>query len=257
MIFVSTGQGGWIPGSLILSICLMMGLDQWLLAPPLRFWPFTMSIALAGLFRVGLGLHGRFSPASWVRDTATGCERFKRPSHTAYWIRAEYWGLIYLGLATWLQSMGQTGAMRGLSVVRWCGSGPTGSSTDPTRGRRIVSGIGVSSRFDSDSNLWIRRLKNKSRMAVRTGCLARATRSRRSMRSAFSRKRTAGIAYCRPRSPRHGAPVKFLTRICPRCSIREKRSSAVRTIGRDLFQGGHCYMHSYSRLSLWRCSATT
>jgi len=105
MIFVWRGRGGWIPISLILGICLMMGFDQWLLAPPLRFWPFTMGIALAGLFCVGLGLHARFSPARWVLDPATGCERFVRPCHSAYWIRAEYWGLIFLALAAWVQAL--------------------------------------------------------------------------------------------------------------------------------------------------------
>ena len=110
MIFVWKGRGGWIPGSLILSICFMMGIDQWLLRTP-RFWPFTMSIALAGLFCVGLGLHARFSPARWVYDPKTGCERFKRPCHSAYWIRAEYWGLMYLGLAAWLQTLPRGGTL--------------------------------------------------------------------------------------------------------------------------------------------------
>jgi hypothetical protein len=105
MIFVWTGQGGWIPGSLIVSLILMMGVDKWLLAPGQRIWPVTMAFALAGLFCVGLGLHGRFSPARNVRDPATGRVRFKRPSHSAYWIRAEYWGLLYLGLASWLQTL--------------------------------------------------------------------------------------------------------------------------------------------------------
>lgn len=103
MIFIWTGRGGWIPGSLILSVCLAIGADRYLLAPGPRIWPITLSIALAGLFCVGLGLHGRFSPARLTRNPATGCERFQRPSHTAYWIRAEYWGLLFLVLATWLQ----------------------------------------------------------------------------------------------------------------------------------------------------------
>ena len=112
MIFVWTGKGGWIPGSLILSLCLMMGVDKWVLAPGPRIWPGTLAIALAGLFCVGLGLYARFSPARAVRDPATGRERFVRPSHSAYWIRAEYWGLLYLVLATWLQRIVPPGGLR-------------------------------------------------------------------------------------------------------------------------------------------------
>lgn len=110
MIFVWTGKGWWIPSSLMISIVLMMGVDQYLLAPGRRIWPVTMAGVLAGLFCVGLGLHARFSPARLVRDPATGRERFKRPSHSAYWIRAEYWGLLFLALATWLQAMPPPGA---------------------------------------------------------------------------------------------------------------------------------------------------
>ena len=98
MIFVWTGRGWLIPCSLMVSIGLLV-----IPAPPGRFWPLTMAFALAGLFCVGLGLHGRFRPARWVRRPSTGCERFQRPRHTAYWIRAEYWGLIYLLFAIWLQ----------------------------------------------------------------------------------------------------------------------------------------------------------
>ena len=101
MIFVSTGQGGWIPGSLILGLCLWGGWN-WVLNADPPIWSFTLILVLAGLFCIGLGMHARFSPARWVRDPATGCEWFRRPSHSAYWIRAEYWGLAYLGIAAWM-----------------------------------------------------------------------------------------------------------------------------------------------------------
>jgi hypothetical protein len=110
MIFIWTGQGGWIPGSLILCLCVTTAIDRWLLAP--SGIGFTLPIAVAGLFCVGLGLHARCSPARLVRNSATGCELFMRPKHSAYWIRAEYWGLLYLGLAVWLQSILPGGAAR-------------------------------------------------------------------------------------------------------------------------------------------------
>jgi len=103
MIFVWTGKGGWIPGSLILGVCLMMGVEKLFPSLGSRTWLVTLIPALSGLFCVGLGLHGRFSPARWVLDPATGRERFRRPVHSAYWVRAEYWGLLFLGLAIWLQ----------------------------------------------------------------------------------------------------------------------------------------------------------
>src|SRR5260221_11932831 len=103
MIFIWTGQGGWIPGSLILGLCLWGCVYTWLITSHPPVWSWTLAFALAGLFCVGLGMHARFSPARLVRDPATGCERFKRPGHTAYGIRAEYWGLLYLGLAVWMQ----------------------------------------------------------------------------------------------------------------------------------------------------------
>lgn len=112
MIFVWTGRGEWIMYSILLSGGVAVGLDQWLLAPGERIWPYSMAFALAGLFSVGLGLHARFSPARHVRNSATGCERFKRPNHSLYWIRAEYWGLCYLALAAFIQGMPPPGAAR-------------------------------------------------------------------------------------------------------------------------------------------------
>ena len=111
MFFIWTGQGGWIPGSLILGLCLWGGM-KWLLTSDPPFWSLTLVVAVAGLFCVGMGMHARFSPARLVFDPATGRERFKRPSHSAYWIRAEYWGLLYLGLAAWMQSAFHSGAAR-------------------------------------------------------------------------------------------------------------------------------------------------
>ena len=105
MIFIWTGRGWSIPGSLILGLCLWFCMYNCLLASEPPLWSMTLVFALSGLFCVGLGMHARFSPARLVRDPATGIERFKRPSHSAYWIRAEYWGLLYLGLATWMQTV--------------------------------------------------------------------------------------------------------------------------------------------------------
>jgi hypothetical protein len=103
VIFFWKGKGLWIPSSLM-AVGLWMYVHEWLFDSKAPDWQCALLVALAGLSCVGLGLHARFSHARWVFDPRTGCERFKRPSHSFYWIPADYWGLFYLALATAIQS---------------------------------------------------------------------------------------------------------------------------------------------------------
>jgi len=105
MIFISSGKGGWIFGSLFLAVLVMMGVDQYLLAPGKRMWPVTAALAFSGLFSIALGLHGRLQPVRLVLERDTGRELMRRPSHSAYWIPAEIWGVAFVALAAWVQTV--------------------------------------------------------------------------------------------------------------------------------------------------------
>jgi len=105
MIFISRGKGGWIFGSLFLSLIVMMGVDQYLLGAGDRIWPVTAALALSGLFGIALGIHGRLQPKRLVLEPDTGRELIRRPSHSAYWIPAELWGLFFVVLAAWVQTL--------------------------------------------------------------------------------------------------------------------------------------------------------
>jgi hypothetical protein len=106
MIWVSSGKGGWVFWSLFLTLGLMMGLEHYFLPPGGRPWPLSLAFAISGLFSVGLGLFARFSPPRLILERKTGRELMRRPLHSLYWIRAEYWGVLFLGLAIFLQSTG-------------------------------------------------------------------------------------------------------------------------------------------------------
>ena len=102
----SSDKGGWIFGSLFLILALMGGLGRYGLLPGDRIWPLTLGLALSGLFSVALGLHARFSPPRLILERQTGREFMRRPVPSFFWIRAEYWGVLFLGLAIFLQSIG-------------------------------------------------------------------------------------------------------------------------------------------------------
>jgi hypothetical protein len=106
MMWVSSGKGGWIAGSLVLALALMMGIDRLVLSPGDGIWYIALALALSGLFSVALGLHARFSAPRLILERQTGRELMRRPVHSLYWIRAEYWGLLFLGLAMFLLSNG-------------------------------------------------------------------------------------------------------------------------------------------------------
>ena len=85
---------------------LMGGLGRYVLPPVHGIWPFTLGLAISGLCSVALGLHARFSAPRLIVERQTGREFIGRPVHTLFWIRAEYWGVLFLGLAICLQSLG-------------------------------------------------------------------------------------------------------------------------------------------------------
>jgi len=108
MFWISSGKGGWIFGSLFLAMALMMGVDKYVLPPGDRVWPLAVALAISGLFSLALGLHARFSPPRLTLERQTGRELMRRPVHSIYWIRAEYWGILFLGLGILMQTVGHT-----------------------------------------------------------------------------------------------------------------------------------------------------
>ena len=108
-LWTSSGRGNWIAGSLILALALMLGIDRYVLAPGDRVWPVTVAFVLSGLFSIALGFHARFTSPRLILERHTGRELVRRPVHSLYWIRAEYWGVLFFGLAILLQSTARTG----------------------------------------------------------------------------------------------------------------------------------------------------
>ena len=109
-LWTTSGRGGWVAGSLVLALALMLGIDNYVLAPGDRVWPVTVAFVLSGLFSVALGLHARFSSLLMILERHTGRELVRRPVHSLYWIRAEYWGVLFFGLAILVQSTARTGS---------------------------------------------------------------------------------------------------------------------------------------------------
>jgi hypothetical protein len=105
MIIVYSGRGGWILGILLLSAVLVISLDRWLFPQDTGLVPLAIAFAISGIFCLGLGMHARLQHPRMARERETGRERRMLVVHSLYWIRAEYWGLLYLGLAAWFGTL--------------------------------------------------------------------------------------------------------------------------------------------------------
>lgn len=109
MIFIWAGRGGWILGSLLISVLAMLAMDQWIFPPDAGPLPLAAAFGIAGVFCLGLGIHARLQSPQRTLERHTGRERVLPVVHSMYWIRAEYWGLLYLGMAIWLGTFHQDG----------------------------------------------------------------------------------------------------------------------------------------------------
>jgi len=109
MLIAGSGHGRWILASAFGSMALMTALDGLVLPPGAHGWLRAAGLAPAGLFWLALGLQARRRPARTVVELQTGRDRLVRPSHTLFWIPAEYWGAVFLGgaaLATLVRARG-------------------------------------------------------------------------------------------------------------------------------------------------------
>ena len=102
MIWVSLGKGSRVFTSLLLTAVVMMGLDRYLLPPGWLLQPVSVAAVSLGLFLVLLGLFAHLSPSGFVVERQTGREFVRRPLHSVYWLRAEYWGVFSLALGVLL-----------------------------------------------------------------------------------------------------------------------------------------------------------
>ena len=94
---------GRVLASLFLTLALMIGLVRYFLPPGWEVRPVSMACVFFGLFSLLLGLSARLSRPRLILERQTGRELMRRPAPSLYWIRAEYWGAIFLGVAilTW------------------------------------------------------------------------------------------------------------------------------------------------------------
>jgi hypothetical protein len=105
MFFVWSGKGIWIFGIPMISLSILLAVDHYMFPPGHRVWPISLGFAIAGVANIILGLVSRQSPPQPMLERQTGRERYMRPVCSAYWIRAEYWGAIFLALAAWFQTI--------------------------------------------------------------------------------------------------------------------------------------------------------
>lgn len=103
MILIWSGRGLWILWALLLAPCAAaLAIEYLAVDPGQKMLALYGAIALAGLFCIGLGLQARRSPPRLLLERQTGRELMRRPVHSLYWLRAEYWGLLCLLLSGWL-----------------------------------------------------------------------------------------------------------------------------------------------------------
>ena len=105
MILITTGRGAWIFGAPMLTLTAAVILQHLLLPAAHRAWPISLALAAAAMICLRFAAQARTSAKVLVLERHTGRERMQRPIDSAYGIPAEYWGLLYLGLAGWVLTL--------------------------------------------------------------------------------------------------------------------------------------------------------
>lgn len=95
--------------SLVIALGLAMLVDTQILGERYGVIPLACGIAAAGLFCLALGVHSRMQPPRKIVEKQTGRELLIQPVHSMYWIRAEYWAVLYLAVAAWIAVYGPHG----------------------------------------------------------------------------------------------------------------------------------------------------
>jgi hypothetical protein len=95
MFVVWSGKGLWIFVVLIASLGIAMAGDK-MFGPSPGLLPVAACGLVTGLFALALGLKARFSAGIPALERQTGREITWRPVHSIYWIRAEWWGVLFV-----------------------------------------------------------------------------------------------------------------------------------------------------------------
>lgn len=105
MIVVWAGKGFWVPYILLgcfapLFAAVMMAeakddqgrsiffVNNW-------WWTVGLTFLAAGAINWFVGRHYNNRPAELLIDPMTGVEQYYRPNHSFYWLKMEYWGVLF------------------------------------------------------------------------------------------------------------------------------------------------------------------
>jgi hypothetical protein len=101
--FFSCGQGVWLLWAPLLSfIILGVVVEQYSEGMQSRSaiaWTVAASFVLSAIFAFGLTYHTNHSQPRKEFEIRTGREWFRRPTHSLFWLRSQYWGAGYLLIA--------------------------------------------------------------------------------------------------------------------------------------------------------------
>jgi len=74
-----------------------------------HLWPKLAALAVTGLCCGAVGLYANSRPPRIVIDEKTGMEKTEKPDHHLMFIKLEYWGFIFIGIALVLLVFNLTG----------------------------------------------------------------------------------------------------------------------------------------------------
>lgn len=101
MSFFPRGQGSWLFWTPVTAITVVMGMEPYVAKGTLR-WLLPGVFVLSALVAFGMSLHAWRQPRRKELEVRTGREPYRRPVHSALWLRSEIWGTGYLAFAAWM-----------------------------------------------------------------------------------------------------------------------------------------------------------
>ncbi|HEU0120677.1 MAG TPA: hypothetical protein VFQ91_09145 [Bryobacteraceae bacterium] len=101
MSFFPRGQGPWLLWTPVTAITVAAGVEPYVAEDMMR-WLLAAVFLVSALPAFGMSIHARRQPRRRELEVRTGRELYRRPVHSALWLRAEAWGAAYLALAVWI-----------------------------------------------------------------------------------------------------------------------------------------------------------
>jgi len=65
-------------------------------------WPIPLAVLLGAIPTTLVGMRLNNKPARVLIDAETGEKVELKPNHSLFWIPMQYWGIILVGLSTWM-----------------------------------------------------------------------------------------------------------------------------------------------------------